>query len=282
VTTSPPADTGSTSETVEQTKPALVVDGLRINVVTSGEGRPLLLLHGWGGDASTWSGSLSALSAARRVVAIDLPGFGASDAPNGDWSVGDFAALTSHVMDALAMPTADVVGRSFGGRVAIKLAASTKRVNRLVLLNSAGIPEPRTIRYRGRVGAAKIAKFALSTRLTRRWLDAARNRAYKDRVQQSESSRATIGTFKLVVTEDLSGDLERIEVPTLVIAGSDDTVVPLRSSERMTSLVPQAELRVISGAGHQTHLDAPDEFHRLVIAHLEAVPDPGGDAAGGP
>lgn len=247
----------------------LEIDGLHVGLITAGTGgQPLLLLHGWGGDASTWSGSLAALSEDRRVVALHMPGFGTSDPPTRDWGVGDFADFTAKAMDALGMPVADVVGRSFGGRVAIKLTANTDRVSRLVLLNSAGIPESHTLRYHVRVAAAKVAKAALSTRLTRRWLEAARGRAYRGRAQQGETSRATIGTFKLVVTEDLSDDLKQITAPTLIIAGADDTVVPIASSQRMAGLVPGATLRVIPGAGHQTHLDAPDEFLALVRGHL--------------
>jgi pimeloyl-ACP methyl ester carboxylesterase len=247
-----------------------VVDGLRVLLRTRGGGGPgVVLLHGWGGNSSTWSATLDALAPTYRAVAVDLPGFGESDAPVGDWTVGDYADFTLHVMDALDIGRAALVGRSFGGRVAIKLAANhPDRVDRLVLVNSAGIPQTDRAGYRPKVLVAKVAKFLLSSRFTRRLSDAARERAYRGRVRESEESRVTIGTFKLVVAEDLSPDLAQVQAPALVVAGDRDDVVPVRYAERMADLLPHATLHVVEGAGHQAHLDRPAQFHSLLLAHL--------------
>jgi pimeloyl-ACP methyl ester carboxylesterase len=212
---------------------------------------------------------LDVLAPTYRAVALDLPGFGASDAPTRDWTVGDFADFTLHLLDALEIDRAALVGRSFGGRVAIKLAANhPDRVEQLILLNSAGIPQTDRAGYRPKVVAAKVAKFLLSSRFTRRLSNKARERAYRGRVRENEESRMTIGTFKLVVAEDLSPDLARIEAPALVVAGDRDDVVPVRYAERMVALLPDATLHIVEGAGHQAHLDQPAEFHSLLVSRL--------------
>ncbi|MGH7723552.1 MAG: alpha/beta fold hydrolase, partial [Candidatus Dormibacteria bacterium] len=123
-----------------------------------GSGPALLLLHGWGAHKELMAPIAERLSG-YRIVAPDLPGFGATPAPPRAWGVDEYAAWLVALLDRLGVERAHVVGHSNGGRVAIALAAAhPDRVGRLVLTDSAGIRPRRGVVHRWRVGAFKVAR----------------------------------------------------------------------------------------------------------------------------
>src|SRR5688572_16903227 len=99
-----------------------------------GSGPPVLLLHGWGASSALFQSTMAGLEHAFALVAPDFPGFGATPPPPRAWSVGDYTAWTVRLLDALALDRVHVIGHSFGGRVAIKLASTyPERVDKQVL-----------------------------------------------------------------------------------------------------------------------------------------------------
>ncbi len=103
----------------------LTTQGLKIYYEAIGEGRPVLILHGWGASSATMRPLLKQVrdSLPARAIALDFPGFGFSDRPPGAWGVGDYRAFLETFMDGLGIQAADIIAHSFGGRVAIRLAA---------------------------------------------------------------------------------------------------------------------------------------------------------------
>jgi len=123
------------------------VGGLRIRYRTMGKGAPLVLLHGWGTSLDTFRPMAEDLGRFHTVTSFDFPGHGQSDLPPGAWAVDDFVGLTLELMAELGIEKASVLGHSFGGRVAIKLAAAhPDKVDRLVLVDAAGVPPAQTLR----------------------------------------------------------------------------------------------------------------------------------------
>ena len=117
--------------------------------VCRGSGTPLLFLHGWGGSALSFGGAFDYFaSRGRTCAALDFPPFGASGPPPPDWSLGDYVRLTAAAADALGLGRFIPIGHSFGGRVAIRLAAETDRTEKLVLVSAAGLKPRRGLRYR--------------------------------------------------------------------------------------------------------------------------------------
>lgn len=245
--------------------------GVRVHYEAAGEGRPVLLLHGWGASAPAMRPIFDALRSDHAVYALDFPGFGQSALPPVPWSVGDYAELVAAFLDSLGIARADVIGHSFGGRVGIVLAAKwPAKVERLVLVDSAGIrrapPPSRSVLRAGlRAGKALVSAPGLG------WLRSRAEAVARDRLGSEDyrSAGPLRETFVKVVAEDLSPYLPRIQAPTLLIWGERDEDTPVADGRAMESSIPDAGLVVLPGAGHFSYLDRPADFSRIVRHFLD-------------
>ena len=252
----------------------LEVDGLRVHVELAGSGPPLVLLHGWGSSAQSFSILVPALARQYRVCAVDFPGFGLSEAPPSVWGVDDFATSVLALLQRLGIEHAHLLGHSHGGRVGIAIAAQYPQlVDKLVLVDSAGIRPPRTLRLRLRGATARAGRQLLSHRLAgapgRRALHALYTSLGMSDYANAGPLRAT---FVRIVNEDLSGRLPAIAAPTLVVWGSGDTETPLWMGERMAQTIPNARLVILENAGHYCFLDSPRSFEASVLDFLADKP----------
>jgi pimeloyl-ACP methyl ester carboxylesterase len=245
------------------------IDGLRIRCESAGEGSPVLILHGWGGSIESVRSVLAAVAPVARAWVVDLPGFGESDPPPAPWGTREYAELVRELMDALGLDAAAVIGHSFGGRVAIRLAAHhPDRVTKLVLVNSAGIRPKRKPKYYARFALAKLGKAAerfggrAGARLRAMILARTASADYL-------SAGPLRGTLVRVVNEDQRDELPRITAPTLLIWGAEDRDTPLAAGQLMEKLIPDAGLVVFERAGHYSYVDAAPAFGRVVRHFLE-------------
>lgn len=241
------------------------------NVVVRGEGEPVLLLHGWGASSQLFVPVLDALQQGRRLIVPDLPGFGSTPAPPRAWSAHDFAEWAVALMERLGVPRCHVIGHSHGGRIAIVLGARhADRVDKLVLVDSAGVKPRHGLRYRARVRSYKALRGIERAQM----LPAALRNAAKARADRrgSEDYRAASGvvrdTLVRLVNEDLTPLLRDIRAPSLLIWGERDQDTPLRDARLMEKLIPDAGLVVFEGAGHYSYLDQPGRFVRIVDVFL--------------
>jgi pimeloyl-ACP methyl ester carboxylesterase len=234
---------------------------------------PIVVLHGWGAHIEAVAPILTALEGAPDLIALDLPGFGESEPPQQAWDVDSYARFMVHFLDELAVERAHLVGHSHGGRVSIALAADEpQRVGRLLLVDSAGIPPKRGLRYRRRVAVAKLGRAvaAVGGAPGRRLQERMRARvASRDYLEASEAMR---GTFRAVISADLSDRLARIAAPTLLVWGEEDDDTPLWMAKRMEALIPDAGLVVLDGAGHYSYADSPGQFRAVARRFLLEQP----------
>ena len=239
------------------------IHGLQVRYLSRGTGMPLLLLHGWGSSLDTFHGLGGDLARLFRVTAFDFPGHGESDLPPGTWHVDDFVDLTLGLMAELGIEKAAVLGHSFGGRVAIKLAAAhPEKVERLMLVDAAGVPPPRTWRRTMRRAASRFANAA------GRNLGSpgqAVRRAIVRRIASPDYLNAgpLRATFVAIVNEDLRPSLPAIKCPTLLVWGEQDEDTPLADARTMEKLIPNSSLLVLKNAGHFSYLD---QYGRLRLA----------------
>jgi pimeloyl-ACP methyl ester carboxylesterase len=233
---------------------------------------PILVLHGWGAHLEAVGAILGALEGS-DLVALDLPGFGESDPPPKAWNAGDYARFVTEFLDELGIESAHLVGHSHGGRVAIVLATDEReRVERLLLVDAAGIRPKRTWRYRRRVAVAKLGRVvaAVGGPPGKRLQERMRARvASRDYLEASETMR---GTFRAVIAEDLTDRLPRISAPTLLVWGDRDEDTPLWMAHRMEELIPDAGLVVLEGAGHYSYADSPGRFAAVARRFLVEQP----------
>lgn len=257
----------------------LEVCGAKVNVVESGCGeRSALLLHGWMCSAQLMENVREALSGRMHVVALDFPGHGnngQSDPPPKPWGVPEYMEMTAEIIRRLRLAPCDIVAHSFGGRVAILLAATyPELVGRMVITGGAGIKKPQTGGatlkqqvYKGLRGAVNLAE---KTHL----FGALPGKGREALVQKFGSadykalSPEMRKTFVKVISLDLTDQLERIQSPTLLFWGAQDTETPLWMARVMEERIPDAGLVVEEGAGHFAYLERSPVFLRVVRSFL--------------
>ena len=214
-------------------------------------------LHGWARTRADLAGPLAGLNA----LAFDLPGFGASPDPPAAWGAEDYAALLAEALAGLGRPQV-VLGHSFGGRVAIKLAAAwPELVSGLVLT---GVPMLREKPD----GASPAWRFRVARWGSRHGLV---SESRMERLRQRYGSadyRNAQGIMRSVlvrvVNESYGEDLARITCPVELIWGANDTVAPVAVAREASALLRDAKLELIPDAGHMTPYSSPDVLRQSV------------------
>ncbi|MBI2903577.1 MAG: alpha/beta hydrolase [Candidatus Methylomirabilis oxyfera] len=242
------------------------VNDLDTHFTLCGEGEPIVLLHGWGTSAESLGGIAKCLEDRFRVFAIDLPGFGWTPPPPVTWGTRDYAAHVEAFMESNGIHSANLLGHSFGGRIALALAAqSPHRVRRLVLVASAGIRGSLRSSHYLKVAAAKLAKrvfsFPIWGRLGERILSTVHQRVGSRDYRNAGQMRRTLVR---VVNEDLRNILSFVQAPTLVIWGDRDLEVSRYSMEIMAGGIRGSQLEIMEGAGHFPFVDMPERFGKLL------------------
>ena len=260
------------------------VGGLRTNVLQAGDGAPVVLVHGSGPGVTAyanWRLTIPALAQRFRVVAPDMLGFGFTERPE-PAMVCDPDRWVAHLLgllDALGLPKVSLVGNSFGGGIALRLAARhPDRVDRLVLMGSVGVPFPIT------PGLDAVWGYEPSFEAMRGLLDVfAHDRAlvtdelaqvrYEASVQPGfqESFSALFPAPRQRWVDALAtpdDEIAALPHEVLVVHGRDDRVIPLATSLRLLELVPRAQLHVFGRCGHWTQIEHAAAFNRLVADFL--------------
>ncbi len=245
------------------------IDGVNLHYEVFGEGRPILLLHGWGGCVNAMAPIWQFLKEKFKVYVIDFPGQNnESSDPPVPWSIPDYAKLIEDFMACQAIEKPDVVAHSFGGRVAIFLASQNKDLfHRMVLIDSAGVKPKETIKKKLRKIAfstgKKMIKLIYKGEKYQKKIDKLRSKyASSDyRALQTDVMRQT---FQNVVNLDLTPYLKQIQSATLLIWGENDIDTPVDMAKVMEKEIPDAGLVVIPKVGHFSYLEASERVNRII------------------
>lgn len=224
-----------------------------------GSGKCLVFLHGWGGEIASFRALADKLSERFRVILIDLYGFGKTPHPDHPLTIEDYARGVRGVLDRAEVTDCVPVGHSFGGRIAMRLAANDPIVSGVVLLDSAGVIPRRGLRYYGKVALYKIGKKLKLASLP------------KGSADYAALSGVMKKTFVNVVNESSEPDAMKIRVPTLLIWGSEDEDTPLYMCRRLKKRISDSECIVIEGAGHFAYLEHPEYVRRVLTAFREGI-----------
>ena len=241
----------------------------------TGDGVPIVFLHGVGSDKSVWAPQLAHFGQSRRAIAFDYPGYGDS-APWPDASRDDFAAAILAAMDGLGVERAHVCGLSLGGVIAIALhAAAPARVASLTLADSFAIhPDGQAIFDRSEVACRTIGMRRLAEARAGALLGKAAGPAIHAEVIETmgriDPAAYLVGA-RAVWLADQIDRARAINVPTLVLVGEEDSITPPSLSEQLTALVPGATLEVIVGAGHIANLEKPLAFNTSLDRFLAEI-----------
>jgi len=229
----------------------IIIENMVTNYEDQGNGKTLLLLHGWGDNLNTFDSLIPFLSGF-RVIRLDLPGFGKTDNPPKPWFVNDYVSFVNSFVSKLNIEVDCLLGHSFGGRIAIKGVALKKlNCNKLVLINSAGIAK----------GSGLIGGLSKMFR----WLPQGFKKKFYRAIKSDYADREELkGTFSNIISEDLKDYAKMIDVPTLIIWGKDDTQTPLADGKTFNNLIPNSQLQIIDG-GHFIHQEKPNEVASLIL-----------------
>jgi pimeloyl-ACP methyl ester carboxylesterase len=256
-----------------------------------GKGPPVLLLHGLAATKLSYLPLLPALAHRHTVIVPDLPGHGESTKPRAAYTPPYFAEVVRGLLDELGVDHTSVVGNSMGGRIALEVAADLpSRVDRLVLLDpaAAGIPFPlyaRLLRMlptgvgavpiplRKRIVAYGIRTLFAEPRRMPRGAYMAGADEFIRIYRHGRARVALLSAMRGLMRDDAEAFWERmasIDVPTLVLWGRHDRLVPLRLGRRLARTMPRAELVVLPDVGHVPQFEAPEETRRLVTDFLQS------------
>ena len=192
------------SERVEPKTLWPIIGGLKARVLVAGAGRPVLVLHGWDGSCESIYPVSRMLEGVGEVYTVDLPGFGSSERPPGAWGTKEYAAFLHDLLDVLQLDRVTLVGHSFGGRIAIRLATECPdRVEQMVLIAPAGIKPQRDVSYYRKVALAKVGRLLAFTL-------GGKGKALQARIVKRSGSKDYLeaghmrGSFVRIVNEDLA------------------------------------------------------------------------------
>jgi len=235
----------------------------------------IVFLHGWGCDSASFSFIKDALADQATVLTLDFPGHGQSAEPPEPWGVSEYAAQVAELLTDNALGKVQIVAHSFGGRVAIMLAAKyPEMVDKLVITGAAGIKKPVSEHSRKRTARFKrynafwdrLKAFPPLSTMAEKMQTKLRNRyGSPDYVKLNENMRKT---FVKIISEDLFPLLHAVQAPTLLIWGSNDTETPLWMGQTMEKEIADAGLVVFEGGTHFAFLEQWKRFVLIIKQFL--------------
>ena len=267
------------------------INGRTINYCDYGEARdgsrPVVLVHGLAACWQCWLETIPRLaSEGRRVIALDLPGFGASDMPPDDISIEGYGRCVESLCDELDLGQVVVVGHSMGGFTAAEFAIQyPERVERLVLQAAAGISTSQLQREPLLVGARLVAALGAAgaarsqwivTRPRLRWVALQTVMRHPSRLPadfafelMSHSGReGFLPALDAILSYDFRDRLSRIACPTLVIWGREDMLVPARDADEYARVIPNARKVVFEDTGHSPMMERPQTYNDCLAEFL--------------
>jgi pimeloyl-ACP methyl ester carboxylesterase len=260
------------------------IAGLRIAYRMSGDGPPLVLLHGGAEDGRAWSPQLGGLSDEFTVIAWDAPGCGqSSDVPE-TWRMNDYADTLAAWLEAIGIVKPHVLGLSWGSSVALELYRRHSGLPASLILASA---------YAGWAGSLPADEVARRLAGVLANADASEDQSLigfpglfspsappslieeMRQIVADNCGRTHPGGYRAMAysmaESDLRDVLPELRVPTLLLYGELDARSPLHVAESLRSSIPGAELVVIPGVGHLANLESPDEFNQEVRRFVRRV-----------
>ena len=248
----------------------ITLNGTRVQYRVGGDGRAVILLHGWGCNLTTMSSIETILLPHFKVYSLDFPGFGGSEVPQDVWGVEEYTRMLEEFVKQLSIDSPILIGHSFGGRVSI-LYGSRNDVHKIVLVDAAGAKPRRPLKYYVKVYSYKLYKHFLYLTMGRERAEA-KLEAHR-RTAGSADYNALSGMmrriFVKVVNEYLEPVMPLIKCPVQLIWGAKDQDTKLREARVMQRLIPHTRLDVIPDAGHYSFLDNPFKFRALLTAFLK-------------
>lgn len=235
----------------------LDIDYLEIGNSTN---KTIIFLHGWNNLISKekYLELLTLLSVKFHIIAIDFPGFGLSSEPSQAWTVSDYANLVQSFIDHLKIKKYILIGHSFGGRVATKIAAkNSKKIEKLILISSAGVEKKSLV--------VKILTFTAG--ITPKFI----KKIFSQHLGSADYKKTTgimRQTFKNIINEDLRKFYPEINIPVLLVWGQEDHTTPLNHARIMNRELSNSTLKIISNGNHSIPYHNAPQVAEIIFQYL--------------
>jgi pimeloyl-ACP methyl ester carboxylesterase len=259
--------------------------GLSTHYIEKGSGEPVILLHGFFFDTYMWNKNIDILAERFKVYAIDLWGFGYSTREPLDYGYPLYTNQLLNFMDTLDIPRASLIGQSMGGGTIINFTVSNRdRVNKIVLVDAAGMPNRLPIM--GRISnLPKLGEFLFNLNndiirkmtlgntflhnkqiITDEYFENA-TRFHKIKGTNEVMLYITRKQFFDTLLEEIN-TLSTMNVPTLIVWGREEKAIPLHTGQEMHKILKDSRLEILDEAGHCAHDDQSDLFNQLALDFL--------------
>jgi 2-hydroxy-6-oxonona-2,4-dienedioate hydrolase len=253
------------------------VGGISVRYVDSGGSKnAVLLLHGLGGSIDSWANNIKEMSHSMRVIAVDLPGFGMSDKPKRNYTIKYYQEFVVEFLKSLHLSRASIVGSSLGGHVAAEVAIGhPETVEKLVLISPPGaLPSS----FKGTPALKNYVRVldAKTVQQVRQALSAVDGKPvddfYAQLVYQKMSMPGTKEAFISALKGSaqaprLTGRLNRIRAPALLLWGKEDAMIPVKFAEPFIK-IKNCRIILIENCGHRPHAERPELFNKTVVDFL--------------
>lgn len=252
------------------------IDEYKIRYLESGNSdNVMMLIHGLGASAERWEYVIPFFNKHFRVIAPDLIGFGFSDKPTVDYTPDFFSEFLKKFMDKLEISNPIMIGSSLGGQITAEYVAKNNSVKKLILVSPSGVMKNSTPALDAYIMAAlypnpDTAKNAFEMMAgSPKEIDQKIIEGFVKRMQLPNAKMAFMSTLlglknSAIITEKLSS----IAIPTLLIWGELDPVIPVKHADVMISALKDCKFSPMTGSGHTPYVDNPQDFVRIVMEFL--------------
>ena len=245
-----------------------IVNGLKTNYTVTGEGKPFMILHGWGSNTERWAEVAKLLSEKGfKVIVPDLPGFGDSGTFENSWNMNNYIKWLDSFVKDLNIGEFYLAGHSFGGALAVKFTIGhPQEVKKLFLISAASVRK-RTTKKSAFKNISKFVKIFSFLPMYGFF----RKAVYKFIVKRSDYPSVDgvmKETYLKVIQEDLSQFTGFIKTPTILIWGDKDKSTPIEDAYFMNQKIKNSKLEVIEGAGHALNRECPEILTEKITANV--------------
>lgn len=255
--------------------PIAQLSDCQVFYVDEGQGIPLVLIHGFPLDHSMWNLQVEGLKSSYRIIALDLPGFGASTPHSGQMSIIGFADRLMEFLDALNLPQVTLCGLSMGGSIALQFALRhPERLSKLILCDcraATDTPEAQRMRHELAERVLREGPECVAQAMPARLFSPHTIESQPEIVQSVQNviranPRESIagGSRALADREDVFSRLSMIKVSTLLIVGVDDVISTVSEMRSMANQIPNSQLVEIEQAGHMAPLENAQAVNQAI------------------
>lgn len=264
------------------------LQGMQVHLRDEGprtDPQPIVLLHGTSASLHTWDGWAAALKGQRRVIRMDLPGFGLTGPmPDGDYRLTRYVSFVIALLDQLGVQQAVLAGNSFGGNLAWKIAVDhPQRVSKLVLVDAAGYPfDPASMPIGFKIAQIPALRPMMEHTLPRSMIESSVRNVYGDpskvtpelvdRYQEltlrSGNRSALVERFRQSPSGEFTAQIPQVRQPTLILWGAQDRLIPPDNALRFQRDIAGSRLVMFDALGHVPHEEDPEQTVAAVQAFL--------------